>query len=416
MFKASIALVLVAFSALAYGWIAGNDAVLYGSIGASALAGLALLASTRSDPGSSHQPLEYRDEPAPRPSRPRPDRSERKAKKRRGDVVTSEELTRQLDVSGESQEFFDEQDEPPLRQRPTRRPVGRAPEEPDWAEPEQTAYSGGAQFDGPAYPDDEYPDEQDEDLEEYVESPERVPVQPAAADDFRSRLAAVLGTSEEQEPTPSAGPPPRARRVDPGPVEDSAPAPRSRRAPRSSQPADEPVSAPAPRSRRVDRVEPEDEPPPRPPRRGRKKADPDFAPVSDAGSDEDARSDEAPPPLRSAGGARVTQPGGGFARPDAPEGITPYRPRRPGAPIGAGTPSGEVADAQSPGRRGPAEDSPAPVRRRTSPAERTAAKKVRSGGYKSSTGETGPAVTRVTGESGSKASPPRRGRPPKPNP
>ena len=49
MFKASIALVLMAFAALAYGWVAGNDAVLYGSIGASALAGLALVASQRSD-------------------------------------------------------------------------------------------------------------------------------------------------------------------------------------------------------------------------------------------------------------------------------------------------------------------------------------------------------------------------------
>lgn len=46
MFRASIALVVVAFASLIYGWVQGIDALLYGSIASSALAGIALLRST----------------------------------------------------------------------------------------------------------------------------------------------------------------------------------------------------------------------------------------------------------------------------------------------------------------------------------------------------------------------------------
>lgn len=49
MFKASIALVIVAFGTLAYGWVNGNDAVLYASIASSGIAGLALLRFTLSE-------------------------------------------------------------------------------------------------------------------------------------------------------------------------------------------------------------------------------------------------------------------------------------------------------------------------------------------------------------------------------
>jgi hypothetical protein len=46
LFKASIALVVFAFATLAYGWVRGNDLLLYGSIVFSALAGLALMRAT----------------------------------------------------------------------------------------------------------------------------------------------------------------------------------------------------------------------------------------------------------------------------------------------------------------------------------------------------------------------------------
>lgn len=46
MFKASIALVIFAFGALIYGWVQGIDSLLYGSIAFSALAGVFLLRST----------------------------------------------------------------------------------------------------------------------------------------------------------------------------------------------------------------------------------------------------------------------------------------------------------------------------------------------------------------------------------
>jgi hypothetical protein len=46
VFKASIALVALAFVTLAYGWVRGNDLLLFGSIAFSALAGVALMRST----------------------------------------------------------------------------------------------------------------------------------------------------------------------------------------------------------------------------------------------------------------------------------------------------------------------------------------------------------------------------------
>lgn len=70
MFKASIFLVAAALITLAYGWVSGIDAVLYASIGFSAVAGLALLGATIAD-----RKKYPREEPLPRPRQapPQPD-------------------------------------------------------------------------------------------------------------------------------------------------------------------------------------------------------------------------------------------------------------------------------------------------------------------------------------------------------
>ena len=398
MFKASIALVLVAFAALAYGWIAGNDTILYGSIGASALAGLALLASQRGDrkarPATATDP--EREE--------RPDRMSREPKgraalagdsprqRRAGSRLGSADVTRQLDISDDDEE--EELERPPAVRKVASPPAGRsrgtrAPKGAAWAteddldaELEEEDYGLDQ-----AARDSGFQEESDDEDEEAGEPAARTG-QGAAADDFRSRLAAVLGPAEAQE--------------------EAAPAPRPK-------PARARRTAPAPT--------PEADTPK--PRRGRKKA-------------------AAPPEIETEGGAtepepdwvriddvprisRATQPGGGFARPDAPQGLTPYRPRRPAVSPES---SGEGAKAPATRRKStPAEKAGATKPRSTAAKRSTAAGKSPAAGDEAAPKRSTPSKPAVTSVSGTTkprtrtpkdrdpdAPPPRRGRPPKPKP
>lgn len=159
MFKASIFLVAAALITLAYGWVSGIDAVLYASIAFSAVAGLALLASTIAD--RKKYPREQpRREPRP-PSR-------------------------------EAPSAFGESPPPPPR-RPVR-PEPRYPQQPEptfhWSEEEEVASGfGGRDVDQPAG------------------SP--------GSEDFRSRLAAALAATDDESPPRRTDPrptPPRAER------------------------------------------------------------------------------------------------------------------------------------------------------------------------------------------------------------
>lgn len=159
MFKASIFLVAAALITLAYGWVSGIDAVLYASIGFSAVAGLALLASTIAD-RKKYPREEPRREPPP-PPREAPG-AFRKA-----------------------QSAFRESPPPPPR-----RPVRSEPRYPDpeptfhWSEEEEVASTFGGR-----------------DVDQQAGSP--------GSDDFRSRLAAALAATDDE-------PPPR--RTDPRPT------------------------------------------------------------------------------------------------------------------------------------------------------------------------------------------------------
>ncbi|MEX2587268.1 MAG: hypothetical protein WD602_04650 [Actinomycetota bacterium] len=159
MFKASIFLVAAALIALAYGWVSGIDAVLYASIGFSAVAGLALLASTIAD---------------------------RKKYPREGPRKESRQVPREPG-SGAFQE-------PPPPPPPPRRPLRPEPSYPEprypeaeptfkWSEDEEFAGRLGAQ-----------PDQ---------------PVGSAGSGDFRSRLVQALSAPDDG---------PLAGRTDPGPT------------------------------------------------------------------------------------------------------------------------------------------------------------------------------------------------------
>lgn len=308
MFKASIALVLLAFAALAYGWVSNNDAILYGSIVASALAGLALLVSTRSDRrsgGYAEAPPPSRPERPARPPRERkPERSDfpsTPARERRGSSpgrgsaggrLGSDELTRQLEMPSD-EEFFESAPEPVAPFRPRGRP--KPPPAP----------AGAAWADQPEARRSE-PDRYEPELDEVEEGPGRPASQPgggaAAADDFRSRLAAVLGSTGEQE-TPATVETPRSRRQAPPPLED------------------------------LEEQEDYEPPPPRPVKRGRKKAPARLA-AENAPAPEEA---EAPEDLEPEWirvedvpkGPGITHSGGGFARSDTSGEMQSYRPRRP---------------------------------------------------------------------------------------
>jgi hypothetical protein len=81
LLKASIALVGVAFAALAVGWVTGLDILLYASIVCSALGGVALLKSTLADRKSSGKPAE--DEATAKPGKKEKKPSRRGAKKQK---------------------------------------------------------------------------------------------------------------------------------------------------------------------------------------------------------------------------------------------------------------------------------------------------------------------------------------------
>lgn len=389
MFKASIALVLLAFAALAYGWIAGNDAVLYGSIGASALAGLALVASQRSD--HKAPATERKKDKAEKPARN--DKSEPAAAKAadrgKGRRLPSDEITRQLDLSDDDDDLssLPQPSVRPVSSPPARKRQVKIPEAAAWATEDDFADEAGGEPEYEAaqasyeagFQEEDYPDEAPEATTSYKQGA-------AAADDFRSRLAAVLGqpglpSEADFEPAPAP---------EPGPL----------------KPA---------RTRRAAAVAPVDERKP-PARRGRRKAEPVTLPEDDL-----LEVPEAPAPSEEAEPewirledvpriARATQPGGGFARPDPPAGPTPYRPKRPAV----GKTAASAGDAAPAGRP-----------RTTTAAKGTAAKGTAAKGTaaKAATPKTAPAtpkaarpaVTRVS-NAGDEAPKPRRGRPPKPKP
>ncbi|MEX0790846.1 MAG: hypothetical protein WD178_08745 [Actinomycetota bacterium] len=405
MFKASIALVLLAFGALAYGWVANNDVILYGSIAASILAGLFLLRATLADRKAGY----------PEPSRPaRPERPareprERKPKKSEEDYPSETtrqrrkgggrsdpgEMTSQMDVSADAGDFLGAESEQATPFRPQSRRRERLPAVPEgaaWADAREdyddTDFEEEDRTAGlPSY-DVEYDEEQD-----YPPAPVEGA---AAADDFRSRLAAVLGSTGEEAPPP-AGPARRARRADPRPVplEDE------------EDDDEEAPAAAAQRTRRANpRPVPVEVPPPAPKRRGRKKAsepvvstEPEPEPTEDP---EWVRIDE-PPPV-----TRVTQPGGGFARPDVSEEVTHYRPRRPA--VAATPPEPEGGKPAKP---------PASRRRRPAAATESNVRSVdpdQSSRRSSGLTRVSPAEKTRSKQKGPDAPPPRRGRPPKPKP
>ncbi len=368
MFKASIALVLIAFGALAYGWLSNDDTILYASIGASILAGLFLLRATLADRKAGYAP----EPKAPRPERPAREPRERKPKKgeaaparqRRGSGrLDSDEPTRQMDVATD-----DDSDEEPLSSlRPQRGRRGRLPDAPAgaaWAEAEQgyddTEFEEEDQGMGPPSYDADYGDEEYDD--DYAAPAAQA--QGAAADDFRSRLAAVLGSAGEEAPPPPPAPvPPRARRVTP--------------------------------------VTPEiDEAPPvAPKRRGRRKPEPLIEPEAEY---EDASEESEPEWVRIEDVPNIPKP--------APtDEMIHYRPRRPA-----------VAAA-------PEEDEPVEPEEPPAPRRRSTASEVRPVGAKRPPAPRSSGVTRVSpAEKTTRARaakpqdpdapPPRRGRPPRPKP
>lgn len=368
MFKASIALVLIAFGALAYGWLSNDDTILYASIGASILAGLFLLRATLADRKAGYAP----EPKAPRPERPAREPRERKPKKgeaaparqRRGSGrLDSDEPTRQMDVATD-----DDSDEEPLSSlRPQRGRRGRLPDAPAgaaWAEAEQgyddTEFEEEDQGMGPPSYDADYGDEEYDD--DYAAPAAQA--QGAAADDFRSRLAAVLGSAGEEAPPPPPAPvPPRARRVTP--------------------------------------VTPEiDEAPPvAPKRRGRRKPEPLIEPEPEY---EDASEESEPEWVRIEDVPNIPKP--------APtDEMIHYRPRRPA-----------VAAA-------PEEDEPVEPEEPPAPRRRSTASEVRPVGAKRPPAPRSSGVTRVSpAEKTTRARaakpqdpdapPPRRGRPPRPKP
>ncbi|CAN5832857.1 hypothetical protein BH23ACT12_BH23ACT12_09460 [soil metagenome] len=406
MFKASIALVLIAFAALAYGWVANNDAMLYGSIGASILAGLLLLRATLADRKAGYPET---SKPA-RPERPARAPRERKPSKRAeadyppassrsrrgGSLLDADEMTRELDTSAGTDDFLDAGAEPAAPFRPQSRRRERLP-----AVPQGAAWAGAEDED--EFDDTDF-DEEDPGAvppNDYDERAAPAEEGAAAADDFRSRLAAVLGSAgEEAPPVPPAQ---RVRRAAPKPV------------PLEDEEDDEAPAAAAQRRRRpAPRPVPAEEPPPvAPKRRGRKRASESVVPAEPQTQESDSTEEPEWVPIDDVPRiSRVTQPGGGFARPDVSEEITHYRPRRPAV---AATPS-------EPGTEEPAKT--AAPRRRRQPATGSESK-IRSVGSKPASSQTS-GLTRVSPAEKTRAKaakerepdapPPRRGRPPKSKP
>jgi hypothetical protein len=383
LFKASIILVLLAFGALAYGWVENNDTILYGSIGASALAGLALLVATRAEKKAGYAEPKSRPERAERPPRePRERRSKAEdgaratSRKRRGSALDSGELTRQLEMPSD-----DDEDEVPLeslrprgaRARPPKAPAGAV-----WATESDDEFEEEDLGQGPPSYDADFPEE-----DEY--SKPAAAQGAAAADDFRSRLAAVLGTTGEQEgaPAPAQAAPPRARRVTPVPIDEPE---------EYDAPAFPPVAAPK--------------------RRGRRKPDSYLPPEPEVEPEE---SEEAEPEwIRIEDVPRISEPEGAIAKPAPTDEMIHYRPRRPTIAAAPAEPDPEPDE----------EPAPPPTRRRKAPAP-AGESSVRPVSLKRQAPAERTAVTRVSGtrpkarspkEQDPDAPPPRRGRPPKQRP
>lgn len=351
MFKASIILVLLAFAALAYGWIVGNDAVLYGSIGASALAGLALLRATMADrrtsdgPGADRGSSEFPDERPVVPERSHRQRAADaeflspapRSRPRRKQQVSSEDITRQLELADQPEDLFDS---PAVSRQP--------PPAPPPARPPGPSERSDAARQTPVPPPVAAP----------AERTTALPEESAAADDFRTRLAAVLGSAEEP----------------PGEVD--RPQEPALSEPQEPQPA--PAGTPAAGTR------------------GRKRPEQPVVPA-EPGADEPEwiRLEDVPRITRA------TQPGGGFSRSDVPESVT-YRPRRPG--------SGGGASPKTPGTQPRRAEEPA--------ASQSAGDGVRGKGAKPSLTRVSATDNPATKRSGNPedGSPKRRGRPPKPKP
>ena len=395
MFKASIALVLIAFAALAYGWIAGNDTVLYGSIGASVLAGLALLRSTMADrkaadtPGTAGGRERGRRERKAEAPEAAPAAGSRKGRGR----PDSDEITQRLGIEEEDDGDLSSLATPTVKRIPSpsgKRPP-RAPEGAAWANDDEDLGLGADEYDLEQGAHDAGFEDEGYAGDEAGEPAEVARQSAAAADDFRSRLAAVLGSAAPPETAP---PPPVAPREEPSPP------PKPPRARKAAQP-----SPPSPAADEI-----------KPARRGRKKAQPvlpDAALTESPAAPEPQREEIEPDwiPIDEVPNiARATQPGGGFARPDPPQGMTPYRPRRPGVPK---EPSGDDLGAK-------------PVRRRAAPAEKTAQQRTRATAPKRTAGAGAAPATdvptvpkprsRPASTADPDAPPRRRGRPPKPKP
>lgn len=371
MFKASIVLVLIAFGALAYGWLSNDDTILYASIGASILAGLFLLKATMADRKAGYAPQ-------PRPASPEREPRERKPRKaearpaasrqRRGGGPDSGEMTRQMVMPSAGDEDDEPGDDEPLsslRPQRARRDLPSAPAGAAWAEAEQgyddTEFEEEDRGMGPpSYDaDDEYEDDG------YAEPAAQA--QGSAADDFRSRLAAVLGSTGEEPPLPApAAAPPRARRAAP--------------------------VAP----------EPEHTAPAAPKRRGRKKAEPLVEPEPEPEYDGGPEEEAEPEWVRIEDEPQAPHP--------APtDEMIHYRPRRP-------------AVAAIPEEEQEAKDEPAGA---PAPRRRSAASEVRPAAAKRPAAPRSSGVTRVspaektTRSRAAKpkdpdAPPPRKGRPPRP--
>jgi hypothetical protein len=224
LFKASIALVALAFVTLAYGWVRGIDLLLFGSIAFSALAGVFLMRSTiqerrrhpelrrrrRAAQARDRKSLaELRSElsglkteisageeaPAPR----------RKPLRPFGDLARDDEGVR---PSRERSALAGEEvPARPARERttrdeevPARRPARDRSMLPT---DEEVPVRRPARERGVLSTDEEVPvrrpgRERGVSLEQRVRRPEsRLPSGPADADDFRSRLSAVLGDAPE---------------------------------------------------------------------------------------------------------------------------------------------------------------------------------------------------------------------------
>ncbi|MGQ0678050.1 MAG: hypothetical protein ACT4OM_00060 [Actinomycetota bacterium] len=388
MFKASIILVVLAFAALAYGWVQGNDPLLYGSIALSALAGFALLRSTFAE------------------------------RKRQAQSARAKKALKELEAS-------DAIGAPVVRRDPSIKSLGELQWEADGGlerfrrtrSPIKLFDQQDSALPAGSLPQDDFgPGIEGDDILErtlnWVESaPEDEFAAPsvgyrpaprptrASSDDFRSRLAAALSDAPGSIHSPQDS------------VSEQAPAPVARRQ-RSGTSARGSGTPAQPRSQSGTIRQPGTAPAVRQPgttptarRSGPQSGAAVPAHASQGASPSDSLRPASVAPLRRRGGlvepeeqveggqwiriedlpriARATQQGGGYARPELPEVSPPRRrppigatrPESPGQPrssTGSGT-GAEAAASATPSRRTARprtrkDDGPdAPPRRRTRP-------------------------------------------------